>query len=321
MIRWRPIAVVALPLALFAGAALAASPFGVGLPEAPVSGGGFLWLAERQAEFNRALYAALRLIRTDPTAAWSLVGLGFAYGVLHAAGPGHGKAVIAAYLVATGETLRRGLALAFVSALAQGVTAIVLVGVATRLLNLTAVAVTGAALGLELASGIAVTILGLTLLWRRLRPKPAPCPPPAPTARPALRYRGAVVGPAETCAACGIIHPMRAVSGRDALAAVLSVALRPCTGALVVLTFAFSLKLWWAGVAATLAMALGTGLTVAAIAALTVTARGLAERYARAESTLVPRLAHALGVAAALAITAVGVLILGAGLVGSALAG
>lgn len=303
------------------------SPFGVGLPEAAPTPGGlfgnaFVWLAQRQAEFNRALYAALRLIRTDPAALWSLAGLGFVYGVLHAAGPGHGKAVVAAYLVATGETLRRGIVLAFISAAVQALTAIVLVGVATRLLNLTAVAVTDAAVGLELASGAAITVLGLMLLWRRLRRKPvaiAACPPPnaAPTSsRPALRYRGAIVGPAETCAACGTIHPTATSNWRDALAAVLSVGLRPCTGAIIVLTFAFSLQLWWAGVFATGAMALGTGLTVAAIATLTVTARGLAERLTGARAAT-PRFATALGIAGAAAITLVGILILGAGVIGT----
>jgi ABC-type nickel/cobalt efflux system permease component RcnA len=304
------------------------SPFGVGLPEAAPTpgglfGGAFVWLAQRQAEFNRALYAALRLIRTDPAALWSLAGLGFVYGVLHAAGPGHGKAVVAAYLVATGETLRRGIALAFISAAVQALTAIILVGVATRLLNLTAVAVTDAAVGLELASGAAITVLGLMLLWRRLRRQPpaAACPPstaPSPSSRPALRYRGAVVGPAEACAACGAIHPAATGNWRDALAAVLSVGLRPCTGAIIVLTFAFSLQLWWAGVFATCAMALGTGLTVASIATLTVTARGLAERMTGTRA-VAPRLATAFGVAGAAAITLVGILILGAGIIGTTL--
>ena len=51
------------------------------------------------------------------------VGLGLAYGVLHAAGPGHGKAVISAYLFATGETVRRGIALSIASAFLQAVAA------------------------------------------------------------------------------------------------------------------------------------------------------------------------------------------------------
>jgi ABC-type nickel/cobalt efflux system permease component RcnA len=331
-----------------ATAAAAPSPFGIGLPEATApSGFGaglFVWLAERQAAFNRALYAALRLLRTDTTALWSLIGMSFVYGVLHAAGPGHGKAVIGAYLVATRETIGRGVLLAFVSAAVQALAAVVLVGIATHLLNLTAVAVTNAALGLELASGIAVTALGLWLLARRLRAlRAAPTGCPSPTAaaavpttppigqrpadgqgggrpRPALRYRGATVGPAETCAACGVVHPAAAATLRQAVATVLSVGLRPCTGALVVLTFAFSLKLWWAGVAAVAAMALGTGVTVAAVAVLTVVARGTAEHLAGADTTR-PRLAALAGVAGAAAVLAIGVMLLGASLIGTAVSG
>ena len=209
------------------------SPFGVGLPEAAPTPGGifgsaFVWLAQRQAEFNRALYAALRLIRTDPARAVgrSPASASF-YGVLHAAGPRPRQGC--RRRLSCGDRrkrLRRGIVLAFISAAVQALTAIVLVGVATHLLNLTAVAVTDAAVGLELASGAAITVLGLMLLWRRLRRKPqaAACPPPAApstASRPALRYRGAVVGPAEACAACGAIHPAATSNWRDALAAVL----------------------------------------------------------------------------------------------------
>jgi ABC-type nickel/cobalt efflux system permease component RcnA len=104
------------------------------------------------------------------------------------------------------------------------------------------------------------------------------------------------------------------------VATVLSVGLRPCTGALVVLTFAFSLKLWWAGVAAVAAMALGTGVTVAAVAVLTVVARGTAEHLAGADTTR-PRLAALAGVAGAAAVLAIGVMLLGASLIGTAVSG
>lgn len=59
---------------------------------------------------------------------------------------------------------------------------------------------------------------------------------------------------------------------------VAAVGLRPCTGALIVLVFALSQGLLIAGVAATVAMALGTGLTVAALTLAAVSARGLAAR-------------------------------------------
>ena len=51
-----------------------------------------------------------------------------------------------------------------------------------------------------------------------------------------------------------------------ALSAILAVGLRPCTGAIFVLVFSLAQGFFIAGIAAALAMGLGTGLTVAALA-------------------------------------------------------
>src|SRR5207244_5539793 len=62
------------------------------------------------------------------------------------------------------------------------------------------------------------------------------------------------------------------------LSAVLAVGLRPCSGAILVLVFALAQGLFWAGVAATLVMGLGTAITVAIIAVLAVSAKGVVGR-------------------------------------------
>lgn len=69
-------------------------------------------------------------------------------------------------------------------------------------------------------------------------------------------------------------------SWRKGLALAFSVGIRPCTGAILVLLFALSQGLLWAGVMATFAMALGTAITVSALAALAVGSRELATRLA-----------------------------------------
>ena len=51
-----------------------------------------------------------------------------------------------------------------------------------------------------------------------------------------------------------------------ATSAILAVGLRPCTGAIFVLVFSLAQGFFIAGIAAALAMGLGTGLTVAALA-------------------------------------------------------
>jgi nickel/cobalt exporter len=95
-----------------------AQPFGMTRGSAPSPFGGFGpfsdftgWMFAKQAEFYRMLSGAIRAAKADGTAAWGLMGISFAYGVFHAAGPGHGKAVISSYLVANDETWRRGIAL------------------------------------------------------------------------------------------------------------------------------------------------------------------------------------------------------------------
>ena len=74
----------------------------------PAATGFVGWLLSKQALFYRELSGLIRAAKSDGTALWGLMGISFAYGIFHAAGPGHGKAVISSYLVANEETWRRG---------------------------------------------------------------------------------------------------------------------------------------------------------------------------------------------------------------------
>src|SRR5262249_58924001 len=76
----------------------------------------------------------------------------FVYGIFHAAGPGHGKAVISSYLVANEETWKRGVVLSFASALLQALVAVALVAIAAGLLNATAPTMASAVRWIEIAS-------------------------------------------------------------------------------------------------------------------------------------------------------------------------
>ena len=73
--------------------------------------------------------ATIRAAKSDGSAVWTLLGISFAYGIFHAAGPGHGKAVISSYLVANEETARRGIVLSFASALMQALVAVAIVAI------------------------------------------------------------------------------------------------------------------------------------------------------------------------------------------------
>ena len=285
------------------------------------------WLLAKQAEFYRLLSGAIRNAKTDGSAAWLLMGLSFAYGIFHAAGPGHGKAVISSYLVANEETWKRGITLSFASALVQALVAIAVVGVAAALLGATAKTMSNAVWWIEIASYALIAFMGARLLytkglafwreWEFLRaPKTLGA---AATVAHAHHHHGhahdhahhhhghdhhhdhahdhyahhdANANPAHGEEGhvhdehCGHSHGPTPdqLSGpggwKRGLVAIFAVGLRPCSGAILVLVFALAQGIFWAGIAATLVMGLGTAITVAVIATLTVTATGLAARMA-----------------------------------------
>ena len=168
---------IALVVAVLAGlvflagaldAALAqAGPFGAPRAQtpAPPIGGALGWIFAKQAEFYRQFSSLIRAAKADGSAAWGLFGLAFLYGIFHAAGPGHGKAVISSYMVANEETWVRGVVLSFASALLQALVAVVLVGVAAALLNATAATMKRAVDLIEILSYSLIILIGLRLLW------------------------------------------------------------------------------------------------------------------------------------------------------------
>src|SRR4051812_18719043 len=114
-------------------------PFGAGLREAAPQAQGFgAWILAVQGGFYQSLQAAVLALKADGAALRTLVGIGFAYGVFHAAGPGHGKALIAAYLVSSERALAKGFGMSLAAALVQALVAVALVGIAALLLHATA---------------------------------------------------------------------------------------------------------------------------------------------------------------------------------------
>jgi nickel/cobalt exporter len=143
------------------------NPFGGPRPgTAPVPAGGIVgWLFAKQAEFYRQFSGLIRASKADGTAAWSLMGVSFLYGIFHAAGPGHGKAVISSYLVASDETWVRGVVLSLLSALMQAAVAVMLVGIAAVLLHASAATMNRAVNWIETLSYSLIILIGARLLW------------------------------------------------------------------------------------------------------------------------------------------------------------
>jgi nickel/cobalt exporter len=304
MTRGKGIALTCLALlavAVLADAALhpllAQSPFGA--PRAapdPQIGGIVGWLLAKQSEFYREMSATIRAAKSDGSAVWTLLAISFAYGIFHAAGPGHGKAVISSYLVANEETARRGIALSFASALMQALVAVAIVGVCAWLLNATAKTMCGAERAIEILSYALIAAFGARLVWtkgggffRALQARH-----PAPAMAHAHHHHDHDHNHGHHAHAhdpghvhdehCGHSHgPTPAeLAGpggwQRGLGAIFAVGIRPCSGAILVLVFALAQGLFWAGVAATFVMGLGTAITVATIAVIAVSAKDLARR-------------------------------------------
>ncbi|MET3591945.1 ABC-type nickel/cobalt efflux system permease component RcnA [Mesorhizobium shonense] len=386
--------VATLVLTHLPGVAHAQSSLGIGTNDgmAPSTSGPFahilMWINLRQQEFYHSLAAAMKAMRQDGSKLWLLVGLSFAYGIFHAAGPGHGKAVISSYMVANEVALKRGIMLSFVSALLQGFTAVVVMVLAYFVLRGTAVSMTDAAWFLEISSYVLVTLFGAWLLWRKLGPSILRRLGRAPAYSLSAAHAGHSHGghshagahshashshthshsththaahsharshetqdhsahdhhhhdhaahdhdhaghhhhdhgPGEVCETCGHSHaPDPALLSGDrfdwktAWSAVAAVGIRPCSGALIVLSFALLNGLWMGGLLSVLAMSIGTAITVSALATLAVTAKNWAVYFA-GDGRLGNRIHSIVEIGGAAFIFLVGLLLLSASLTGGA---
>jgi nickel/cobalt exporter len=324
-LKSRALTVLGLLAIFVALDAASAQPFG--LHRGPEMGGFAGYILAKQAEFYRMLSSTIRAAKTDGSAAYTLMGISFLYGIFHAAGPGHGKAVISSYLVANDETWKRGVILSFASAILQALVAIAIVGIAAALLGATAKAMGNTVRVIEIVGYALIVLIGLRLLWVKGRALLALL---RDGAKHEHHHHGHDHGhdhhhhdhghdhhhDHDDGHAWGHAHaPEPAeLTGRDwlkrGLAAVVAVGLRPCSGAIIVLVFALAQGLFAIGVASTFAMGLGTAITVAAIATLAVGARGLAGRFAKAKPGAGMILLRALETAAAVVIILFGTALL-----------
>jgi len=280
-----------------------AQPFGLHSNAAPEPGGFTSWILAEQAKFYLKLSSLIRASKADGSAAYTLLGISFIYGMFHAAGPGHGKAVISSYLVANDETWRRGVILSFASAVLQAFTAIAIVSIAAILLGATAHAMGNTVRVIEIVSYALIVLIGARLLWVKGRSF-LHLLHDEQHAHAHTHHHDHVRGHdrrhrahdrdhghhgEEEASAWGHAHAPepQELKGphwlRRGLAAVVAVGLRPCSGAIIVLVFALAQGLFWIGVASTFAMGLGTAITVAIVATIAVGARGFAGRLAKAK--------------------------------------
>jgi len=292
------------------------APFGGPPPEPGLAlpqTGFFGWLQAEQRAFYAGLTEALGALRTDFNAFWVLGGLSFLYGVFHAAGPGHGKVVISSYVLANEEQARRGIALSFVSAMLQALVAVVFVLLAAGLLGMTSMAMGDATYWISLVSYGLVVGLGVWLVGRKVFGWGHSRSHSADLEEKAHKHLHGHENHHHEHR--HIVTPQAAGKAwREQFGVVFAVGLRPCSGALIVLVFALSQGVLAAGIAATFLMALGTGITVAVLATLAVSVKGMAVAIGGADNPVTGTVVWWVELAGAMLVLAFGLLLLAASL-------
>ncbi|EDQ06160.1 hypothetical protein DSM14862_03150 [Sulfitobacter indolifex] len=243
------------------------------------------WAAGQQRGFQNSIASGLRATRGGDVAAfWTVLLASFAYGVVHAAGPGHGKIVIGGYGLAREVPMLRLSLIALAASLGQAVTAAAVVYAGIMLLGLGREALVGVTEDIMApASYGAIALIGLWLIWRGLRHARQET---APSGEAICNHCGHAHGPS-------VAQVQQAGNLRDALLLIGGIAMRPCTGALFVLVITWHMGIGGVGVLGAFAMAFGTGLvTIATGLAATGLRAGLLGGLAGS-----PRLAQAAAVA------------------------
>ena len=249
-----------------------------------------LWLAggfaalerlveQGQRDMQGTLAGAVRRLRGgDQGALVALMVACFSYGFIHAAGPGHGKVLIAGYGVGRRVPLLRLSMLALLSSLAQSLVAIALVFAGITALGWTREQMVGVSdRVMAPVSYGAILVLGLWLVWRGARKvmKQRASVPVAHAKHESHDHDHHHVHDEH----CGHAHgptlqEVEQVSGwRDALGLIAGIAMRPCTGALFLLILTWQMGIFASGVAGVLAMGVGTASVTVTVAGMAVWAR------------------------------------------------
>ncbi len=304
------------------------------------------YVMQLQQKMHRELATLLQQVKQNPGEYGpALILASFLYGIFHAAGPGHGKAIIATYMGTQVTSLKKGVQLSFMAAFLQAAVAVLLVTALVRLLELSMRQSQWVGAQFEAMSYLLVVVMGSVVCFKQFRhlrqlnkaqeqsvdsvKSPSsfvnksvvnkPVFDKAGINKPAInrpiiaktivktaavkssdaekpgfvpvsggqsaRGMGVMTQqhqqlPDGSCS-CGHKHmplpeELEKRGCKETAGIVLSMGLRPCTGALLVLMLANALGLYWYGVLSSLLIALGTAITVSTIAFLSVSVRNYA---------------------------------------------
>ncbi|CEO41827.1 nickel/cobalt transporter [Photobacterium kishitanii] len=225
------------------------------------------WQRDINGQLSDLLYDAQQNI----TAAYSLAGLSFLYGIFHSLGPGHGKMIVTTYLATNPAKIKASLIMTVVSAFVQAIVAITLVSILLVFFKSSMRQVNDAADQFISYSFMAMLLLGVIVIYRSLK----------------QAWQLKTVHHHDHGNDCGCGHKHfanadeinNATSLKEYIVIVFSIGIRPCTGAILVLLFANMVGLYWLGVISAILMAVGTALTTSGIALLTLSGKKIVSRY------------------------------------------
>jgi len=255
---------------------------------------GMQWQKQINNELSELLYAAKN---EGLTAGISLMVMSFMYGILHSVGPGHGKLIVTTYVATQDAKVKLSLIITLVSSLMQALVAVGLVSVLLMLFDASMREINHQAELLIPLSFYTAILLGVVIVWRNLASMYRVIKDNEKSSASSSSDKGITIQgltPISTPLAnhvhndncgCGHQHVVSSAQINDAssfkeyLAIILSIGIRPCTGAIMVLLFANMLDIYWLGIVSAVVMALGTALTTSTIAIMTITGKQVVRRY------------------------------------------
>lgn len=280
----------------------------------------FRQIADWQRKINRYLGQQLQAA-TDQggmAAAFTVILASFIYGVLHAAGPGHGKMVVASYFTAKEAPLKTGILMGGVIATTQAVVAILMVAVLSLLLKGSQLQIIDQTTLLEVVSYGLILAIGIYMTYGALTGK-ATCghdhgdadehhdhqhghnhnhgAEPGANETWLARKAGRWLGPRGEVIAVGMI------SG-----------IRPCTGSILVLLFAAANGVFVLGIIASFMMAAGVAITISALGIGAIVLRRSVSGQDKEPSVTRAFLSRSLSIAGSLAVAVMGGLLFGGAL-------
>jgi ABC-type nickel/cobalt efflux system permease component RcnA len=309
----------------------------------------FRQVADWQRDLNRFLSGKLRESGSEGsfTAAIAVLFASFLYGVLHAAGPGHGKMVVASYFTAKQAPLKTGILMGSVIAVTQAIVAISVVGVLALIVGRSQMQIMDDANWLEIVSYAVIFGMGTYMTYCALRGREAFAHDHGPAASTfdetakahahhdhkhvhhhhdhhhhdhhhhdehcSHEHQGHHHGNARET---WLAKTARAFAGRDGEVVAVGVVsgVRPCTGSILVLLFALANGVFWLGIAATLLIAFGVAITISALGiGIIVLRRAVAGTHAAPTPTRA-LLNRALAIAGSAGVMLLGGLLLGGAL-------